>query len=160
MYTTPSDAREGAKIRELVDKPDEQSAVMGTVFGIKLAGFVLGAVALLIYAFALSGHSVAEKWLFVAAAAAILLGSVTNVLSNWFRARVEARYASIANIATSVSGAGLKIALVMTGARVVAVGFAQAASAALGVVVITFTCATVEHRCGLGGSNAIARGAC
>lgn len=122
---------DGLLTRELVDRPDEQPATLGTVFGVKLAGFFAGALAMIGFGLLVPAHGAAERWLFVAAALFVLAGAPANIIVTWFRARTDARPAALSGLAGTLGGGGVKLALLAAGAGIVAMGFAQAAAGAL-----------------------------
>lgn len=122
---------DGLLVRELVDNPEDHPIVLGTAGGLRFMGYALGGLLCLFYAFAVPGHDATERWLFVSAFIFIILTPAPLILENWFRSRVEARYSSIARIFGTLLGGLLKIGLVLMGAGVVAIGFAQAATAAI-----------------------------
>lgn len=126
---------DGLLMRELVARPDDQPKTLGTVFGVKLAGFFAGALAMIVFGLAVPAHHAAERWLFVAAALYILAGAPANVIVNWFRARTDAGPAALSGLAGTVAGGAFKLGLLAAGAGIVAIGFAQAAAAALATLV-------------------------
>src|SRR5690606_28182650 len=64
----------GLVIREIVQKPDERDATLGTTLGLKFIGMVLGYALLIVYAFIYEGVASIEFAVLVVAGAAMLLG--------------------------------------------------------------------------------------
>lgn len=116
---------DGLLTRELVNRPDDHPETMGTAGGLRFIGYAIGALGCLVYSLAVPGHTETERWLFVAAFVFILITPGPILLENWFRARVEARYSSMARMAGTLAGGGLKIGAVLLGFGVIWVGFAQ-----------------------------------
>lgn len=127
---------DGLLTRDLVNNPNDHARVLGTAGALRLAGYLVGAVACLGYGLLLPAHSSIEKWLFLSAFLFIVFTPGQMVLDNWFRSRVEARYSSIARMTGTVSGGLMKIGIILLGGSVIAVGFAQAASVAIMVAVL------------------------
>ncbi|MEB3421677.1 flippase [Salipiger marinus] len=119
---------DGLMTRELIAKPDLEAQTLGTVGGMRFAGYLFGAISCLIYGFWMPGHSSVEKKLFVAAFFFILLTPGPLIIENWFRSRLEARFASMARIAGTILGGMMKIGVISLGFGVVWVGVAQALS--------------------------------
>jgi O-antigen/teichoic acid export membrane protein len=120
-------------VRELVLEPEKATNVLGTVFTMKVAAYLLAALALLVYTTLLKNHSQTEVHLLYLAAASIALAPAMTFTS-WFHAKVLARYVSISGtLALLVAGFG-KLALVFVGAGVIAI-------AAMNVVQIVFAAA-------------------
>lgn len=117
---------DGILVRELKARPDDAPATLGSVFGLRFAGYLAGAAALLAYGLLAPGHTAAERWLFALAAMMVLLSTAKHVLGPWFHSRVESRYAAISEGAAALATGLGKIGLVAGGAGVVAIGAAQA----------------------------------
>lgn len=127
---------DGLLIRELLDEPQKQSETLGVAFAIRGVGFALAALALLMFGLLMPGNLAQERWLFVLASLAVAMQPVSAVLSNWFRSRVEARYAVVSNFAGAVAGGAFKVGAVLAGSGVVAVGMGQTLGVATGTIVL------------------------
>ena len=128
---------DGILTRELVDRPDDHLVTLGTAGALRYMGYMLGAASCLLFGFVVPTHTPTEKALFVCAFFFILITPGTQIIENWFRSRLEARYASIAKMIGTIVGGGLKIALVLMGLGVSWVGFAQVITAVL-VLLLSF----------------------
>lgn len=122
---------DGLLMRELVERPGEPGLTLGTVFWVKMAGFLVGSAALLGFGLLYPAHSHAEQGLFALAALALLAGALGNVISNWFRAMSRPAPAAIASLSANGLGALAKLGLLVTGAGVLAMGAVQAGSVIL-----------------------------
>lgn len=109
---------DGLVVRELKSAPDKAGITLGTVMAMKLAAFGLAAVLLIAFVFLVPGHDEVDQGLFVFAAVFVVLSSM-NTLTAWFHSRVEGRVISLTHLAGTLSGSGLKVALVFLGAGVV-----------------------------------------
>ncbi|TIM57129.1 MAG: flippase [Mesorhizobium sp.] len=127
---------DGLLIRELLDERRMQSETLGIAFVMKGAGFALAVLGLLTFGLLMPGNLPAERWLFVLASLAVAIQPVSAVLGNWFRSRVEARYAVVSNLAGVVAGGAFKVGAVLAGAGVVAVGVGQTLGAAIGAILL------------------------
>ncbi len=127
---------DGLVVRELVSKPDEQPQIIGTVLGLKGAGYVVGAILVLAYSLLMPNHQSQERWLFLVAVPGMLCMPLISVLKNWFNARVEARYGVIANLGATLSSGVFKILMVLGGAGVVAVGVGTTLGTVTGALLI------------------------
>jgi len=108
---------EGVLVRELVRRPADAGALLGSAAVLRLA---VGAACLVaIEAFALVPRFAAARGA-LAVAGLLLLVQAAEVTDLWFRRRVESRPAAIARLSALLGGAALKLALVAAGAGVVA----------------------------------------
>ncbi|MER8928904.1 flippase [Mesorhizobium sp. M0522] len=127
---------DGLLIRELLAEPRMQSETLGVAFVMKGAGFGLAALGLLMFGLLMPRNLPAERWLFVLASLAVAIQPVSAVLGNWFRSRVEARYAVVSNFVGVIAGGAFKVGAVLAGAGVVAVGVGQTLGIAAGAVLL------------------------
>src|SRR5690606_29006651 len=88
----------GLVIREIVQKPDERDATLGTTLGLKFIGMVLGYALLIVYAFIYEGVASIEFAVLVVAGAAMLLGPF-DIIDFWFQAFLQARYVTFSRLA-------------------------------------------------------------
>ncbi|MCP9234075.1 flippase [Mesorhizobium sp. LMG 17147] len=110
---------DGLVIREIINRPDDVPRVLGTVFTLKFAGHLLGAVGLVVYTLSMSVNST-ERTMLLLAAVFIPLASLSGFFGLWFHSRVQARYNAISS-SMSVLLVGLgKLGLVWMGFTVVA----------------------------------------
>lgn len=129
---------DGLLTRELIAKPNHHLETMGTAGGLRISGYILGALACLIYGFIVPDHSPIEKTLFICAAGFILLTPGPQLIENWFRSRTEARYAAQARMIGTVIGGAIKIGVVSAGLGVAWVGIAQVLTIAIILVAALF----------------------
>ncbi|RWI29871.1 MAG: flippase [Mesorhizobium sp.] len=127
---------DGLLIRELLDERRMQSETLGIAFVMKGAGFALAVLGLLTFGLLMPGNLPEERWLFVLASLAVAMQPISAVLGNWFRSRVEARYAVVSSLAGVVAGGAFKVGAVLAGAGVVAVGVGQTLGAAIGAILL------------------------
>lgn len=127
---------DGLQIREQVRKPKDEKVTLGTVLALRFAGYAVGAALIMVFAFSTPQNTPVERGLFAVAATTMLVLPLRAVLSNWFKARVEVRYASIANLTEKFFGGVFKIALVALGSGLVFFGIAQLAATVIGFAVI------------------------
>jgi O-antigen/teichoic acid export membrane protein len=119
---------DGLLTRELLNHPEKQSETLGTAGALRFFGYLIGAIACLVYGLVSPEHSNTERWLFVSAFLFILITPGPAILENWFRSRVEARFPAMARMIGTCLGGALKIASVLLGLGVIYVGVAQVAT--------------------------------
>ncbi|MEH6671647.1 flippase [Halopseudomonas sp.] len=108
----------GLVVRELVKKPDERGATLGTSLALKLVGMVAGYVVLLVYAAIYEGVGSLE-FIAIAIAGAALLFNPFNVVDFWFQAFVQAKYVTFARLAGLTVASLLNLVFVFMGAGVI-----------------------------------------
>lgn len=116
----------GLVVRDLVRLPAERFAILGTVFLIRLVAGVLALVLLLgVTLFAL-GDIEGQQQILIVIVAIGMLFKVSEVLEFWFQSETQLRYVSIANLLGTMTGAVLRVGLVVAGAPLVAFAWAVA----------------------------------
>lgn len=128
----------GLVVREIVRKPELRGETLGTAYGLKLIGMIVGYASLLIYAGIYEGSDSLEFYM-VAIAGASLLFTPVDVIDFWFQALVKSRYTTIARITALLFSSGVKLYLVLMGAGVLffsAASLIQAMVAAVMLVII------------------------
>lgn len=126
---------ESLVVRELVTEPGNSPAVLGTTFAIRLASGVF-AYLLAVGTIMLARPADRTALLLVALLGSSLLFQATEVIDLWFQSRVSSRYTVMARVVAFISSALAKIACVMAGASLAAVGVATAFEALLAACVM------------------------
>lgn len=108
----------GLVVREIVRKPEERGATLGTTLGLKLIGMGGGYVILLIYAVLYEGFLTTE-FILLAIAGSVLLLRPFDIFDFWFQAFIQARYVTIARLAGLAISSALKLIFVLGGFSVV-----------------------------------------
>lgn len=106
----------GLAVRELVNNPEKHEELMGTIFGIKLAGSLIAMAAFLAFIFALGEVNDVEFWVLLVVSGTILLKPF-EVFDFWFQAKVKAKYSSIVRATATISLSVIKLGLVVYGAH-------------------------------------------
>ncbi len=116
---------ESLVVRELVTEPDGSPCILGTTFVLRLAS---GAIAYLLAVGTIIVVRPADRTslLLVALLGSSLLFQATEVIDLWFQSQVSSRYSVMARIAAFITASLAKIACVMAGASLAAVGLATA----------------------------------
>lgn len=109
----------GLAVRELVISPEDHKELMGTIFGIKLAGGLVAAVGFLFFIASTTDVNEVEFWVLLIVSGTILLKPF-EVLDFWFQAKVKAKYSSIVRATATVILSALQIILVVLGAQLLA----------------------------------------
>ncbi len=108
----------GLVIRDLVAEPRARDEILGTVFGLKFAGGLLGLFGILVVLYFHPSDPTTR--LVVAIAAGGLTFQAFRVIEFWFASRVESRFAVIASAAAAVASAVLNGTLILAQAPLVA----------------------------------------
>lgn len=128
---------DGIVTRDLVKRPADHPELMGTVFGLRLAGS-LTAVLLILGASFLVVETSTIRWLVMIVALGLFFDPF-NVVDFWFQSRVENQYSALARSATAVLGTLVYVGLILLRAPLAAFATAfvieQAVRAAAFVVV-------------------------
>ena len=125
----------GLVVREVVKKPDMVPETLGTTFMLKLSGMAIGYALILIYTLAFEEIGSTEFWMLLIVASAIFFQTF-DVVEYWFQSQVQAKYPAIAKSTSLVIAAGIKVALVLSGAGVVAFAFAHTAQFMLAALIL------------------------
>lgn len=125
----------GLVVREVVKKPDLVPETLGTTFMLKLAGMAIGYALILIYTLTFEQIGSTEFWMLLIVASAIFFQTF-DVVEYWFQSQVQAKYPAIAKSTSLVIAAGIKVALVLSGAGVVAFAFAHTAQFMLAALIL------------------------
>lgn len=121
---------ESVVVRELVTCPDQRPRIMGTTLLIRLGtGLLALLAAVVILPLVRPADPVALA--LVAVLGSTLLFQSLEVIDLWFQHRVASRYAVIARSSAFLLSSGAKVAVVIAGGSVVAIGVATALEALL-----------------------------
>ena len=120
--------------KELVASPEERGGVMGTAFVMKLIGATVACL-LIALALVVQDSSIERRWVVVVASASLLFDAV-SVIDLWFQSKVASRYAVYARSSALVVAAITKVALILSGATVLAFAGVFAGQAALQAIVL------------------------
>ncbi len=101
----------GLVVKEIVQKPEERGVTLGTTFGLKLAGVVVGYLMILGYAWGFEGTNDVEFFAIVIAGVSIIFMPL-DIIDYWFQAFVRARHVTVARLA------GLAVASLLQGSMV------------------------------------------
>ncbi|MDO8828425.1 flippase [Methylophaga sp.] len=121
----------GLVIREVVKKPESEAITLGTAFVLKLAGVIVGYIALLVYALLYEGTSGTAFYLILIAGSMILFKPF-DVIEFRFHAYVQAKYVSLARLISLCISSAVNVAFVIAGASLVFFAFANVLQAILG----------------------------
>jgi len=113
----------GLAIRELVKYPDRQNEIMGTIFGIKMAGAIIAIAAFLVFVYLTGDTADIEFWVLLVVSGTILLKPF-EIFDFWFQAKVKAKYSSIVRATSIITITIIQIGLIIIGARVLAFAYA------------------------------------
>lgn len=128
----------GLVVREIVKRPDQRAETLGTTFGLKFLGFLIGFLLLIVFAFLTEEIGSTGFWVMIIVASSMLFQS-SSVISFWFEAHVQAKYSSIANTLAVLMSSALKIALVFSGTGLLLFAFASVVQAAvIAVILVVF----------------------
>ncbi|MCW8194216.1 flippase [Proteobacteria bacterium 005FR1] len=125
----------GLVVREIVADPPRQTVVLGTVAWLKLAGMAV-AFALLIAFSALYEGLETEEFLLLLILASALFFQPADVADYWFQAHLQERYTALARTGALLASSLAKVALVVGGAGLLALGVAHAAQAVIAAVLL------------------------
>jgi len=108
----------GLAVRELVNNPNRQAELMGTIFGIKAFGAVIALIAYVSFIFITNTFGEEEFWVLLMVSITILLKPFL-ILEFWFESQVKAKYPSLVWGSSNILGSLIKIILVATGASLI-----------------------------------------
>jgi len=108
----------GLVVREIVKKPDLHAETLGTTAFLKFFGALAGYLALLLYAGVYEGVGT-TPFALIAIAGAALLFAPANVVDYWFNAFLQARYVSIARVASQLVYVSFTLLFVCLGSGIV-----------------------------------------
>ncbi|PKN13758.1 MAG: flippase [Deltaproteobacteria bacterium HGW-Deltaproteobacteria-4] len=114
----------GLVVRELVRKPDSRPEIIGTSIALKLLGFLVGFIALLIYALVFEDRENKEFLVLIVVASALFFKPF-DVIDFWFQAHVQAKYTAIARSASFFFTACFNVLLVLISAELLFFAFSS-----------------------------------
>lgn len=107
----------GLIVREIVKKPEERSITLGTTLILKACAVLIAYLGLIIYAGLYEGiGSIAFK--LIAIAGLVILLKPMEVIESWFDSFVQAKYGSIARLASLIGSSIVKFAIIFFGAGI------------------------------------------
>lgn len=109
----------GIVVRELVKRPDERTVTLGSAFGLKFIGYLVGFLILLAVSLVTEEPLSTEFWVTVVVAAAMLLRPF-DIVDFWFQAHVQAKYPAIARLVAHLAASAFKLIFVVMGAPLLA----------------------------------------
>lgn len=118
---------DGLLIKMLIERPDEQNALLGSVTVMKAAIYGPVMVGLIVYAFANGAHTADENVLLSVIALLLLVVPVSSSALAWLNAHEAFRSTAAARVAAALVGTGAKLGLIFAGLGIVEVGMAHAA---------------------------------
>ena len=127
-------------VRDLVKDPDRQSEILGTAFRMKVAGAVLSAIACVYAVSILRPDNQQTIWL-VAILSAGMLFLALEAISLWFQSQVQSKYTVYAKNLAYVSGALIRIGLILNEAPLIAfawAGLIESCLAGLGLLTVYY----------------------
>lgn len=120
----------GIVVRDLVSRPEDADTTLGTAFLLQLAGgFAAFCLALFAIGFARPGDTLSK--LVVAILGFAMVFKSTEVVKYWFESRIQAKYSVWTENAAYLLFAGVKVALILGEAPLMAFVWAILAEAAL-----------------------------
>lgn len=109
----------GLAVRELVNKPDKSPELIGTIFGLKLFGALFALIIYLLFIFFSENRTSIQFWVLVLVSGTIFLKPF-EVFDFWFQSKVMVKYSSLVRGISKISGALVKISLVLITANLIA----------------------------------------
>ncbi len=107
---------EAVVVRELVRRPEQAGAILGSACGLRLAGGLTAMLAVI-----LAGRAAfADQWPLFVLASASLVFQANHVIDLWFQRHLQSRRAVVSRTTVIYFGAGLKLLLVALDAPLVA----------------------------------------
>jgi len=135
---------EGLVVNELINRPGQPGAVLGTAFRLRLGGGVAAAVLLGGLAFALDRSDAG----LIAIVGLALLFQPAEAVDLWFQRHLDSRRTVVARSVGIMAGATLKLWLVARGAPLTAFAWAQVADAAFIALALGWAGRTSPHHAG------------
>ena len=121
-------------VRELVREPTRSSEILGSAFGLRLAGSLLAAIAAVV-TIILVRHDAIMPTLVLIAVAALPFQSL-GVIEQWFQSQLTVKYAVMARNAALVVASLARVALIMAAFAVAAFAVVGSAEVALGATAL------------------------
>ena len=100
----------GLLVRELSKYPDAKQEIMGTSFGLKGFGYLIGLILVMVFTLITENVQSDEFWVLLILATTLLFQPF-NVIDYWFQSRLEAKYTAIVNTTVRIIVSIIKIAL-------------------------------------------------
>jgi O-antigen/teichoic acid export membrane protein len=113
----------GVVVRELVHRPEERNEILGTVFGLRLAGALVGLVAMLLISVLITPPDPAIRWSIVILGVGTVFYAFEGV-DFWLQSEVQSRYAVGARLLALVVSSIATLVAIVAGASVVVVAAA------------------------------------
>jgi PST family polysaccharide transporter len=123
--------------RDLTAEPQRRDALLGSAFYLKLTSSVL-ILPVVVFATSLARQG---DWDFLLLAALCGAGSIvqsTNVIGSYFQSQVASKYTVYATNLAFILAAGLRVALVLLGASVIAFGYASLVELVLAALFLAY----------------------
>ena len=128
----------GLTVRELVQKPEQKAAILGTVFTLKFVASVFAILAILLFSVFTEQFNSIEFWMLLVTSCAIFFQPL-NVIEFWFESKVLGKFPSIAKSVSVILVAIFKVLLIIAGAQVLFFSLAFTIEATLiGLIFILF----------------------
>jgi O-antigen/teichoic acid export membrane protein len=112
----------GIVVREVVKYPDHNAEILGTTVGVKLFGYFVGFL-LLILTFFISGKRGGGEFWVVTIVALSMFFKPIDVIDFWFQAHRQAKFTTIARSCSVVCAACFKLFLVYSGGKLLSFAF-------------------------------------
>jgi O-antigen/teichoic acid export membrane protein len=125
----------GLIVRELSKYPDAKQEIMGTSFGLKGFGYLIGLILAMVFTLVTENVQSDEFWVLLILATTLLFQPF-NVIDSWFQSRLEAKYTAIVNTTVIIIVSIIKIALVFGGAHLILFAFANVIQAILVAIML------------------------
>ncbi len=138
---------DGVVVRDLVRVPSEKERILGTAFGLKLAGGIAGFAVSVAIVLVLRPGDELTHWL-VGIFAAGLVFQAFDVIRFWFESRVQSKYVVYARNAAFCTIAAVKIGLILIRAPLIAFAWAGVLEIFLSAVGFLVAYKTSGHRIG------------
>lgn len=121
---------EGLVVSELIRRPAQSGAVLGTAFRLRFAAGLATSALLSLVAWLWPWGAPADAWL-VVIVSTLLLFQPADVVDLWFQRHLDSRRTVLVRLAALLAGGALKLGLVAGGAPLSAFAWAQVADVAL-----------------------------
>lgn len=127
----------GLAVRELVNNPNDQNELLGTIFGIKFFGAVVSTLGVLGFVALTVDLGNTEFWILIITSGTILINPF-EVFDFWFQAKVQAKYSSIVRASATISTSVLQLGLVFFKAKLIAFAGAYLLQAVITAILFLF----------------------
>lgn len=124
-------------VRDIVRNPSAKGEILGTAFLLKMASGVVVVILTSSVIAAIRPDDLLMRWIVLIVALSVVF-QATDTIDFWFQSQVRSKYSVYAKNGAFVLFAGVKIALILNGASLIAfawAGFAEAMLGAFGLVV-------------------------